>query len=384
MGRPPKIESPGTPEYELAQRDREADVLGQIKGLFDQTGSGDVAVSASVYRLIPQAGKSLRESRMRWMFDCEWTDLESLRPKLQGEPYGAGAFRVQVRHNGRHFAQYDLEIEALPKPIVPPAPPAPDTSKLDAHMDRMERMFEMMIGRLAAVPAPAPAPAPIGPSVKETIETFAALQGLMPKVEPNIGLSMFEKGMELALKVAGNGGESNLIDLVKDALHSPALAQLAQGAIQQMTPRAPQMAPPMQPMPMPMPMPAPPPRASTNDALRKLDETRHTIANAKLAERLAVPDVAEQLDRAINFLLGKAAEGAQPDLFVDWVLEKLPPMAFEALEQQPDPLAYLESLYPEIGRYRPWFGALIEALYEPAPNEQVSPPQGGDHDVRLQ
>jgi hypothetical protein len=86
---------------------------------------------------------------------------------------------------------------------------------------------------------------------------------------------------------------------------------------------------------------------------------------------------AQQVQTAVAFLLAKAAEGAQPDLFADYVLENVPEALLTSLESQRDPVAFLAQHFPQIGAYRPWFQRLVDSLYDDAAIENA----GGADDV---
>jgi hypothetical protein len=356
--------------------DREAETVARIKGSLGQ-GTPESDFEIKVYRKTPGANRSTVNE---FLFNCGIDELSNLLVRVRDE-YGAGKYRFHVLKNGQSFGEFHQHI-ALPKnaftgrgiPTGAPAGANGFESLFAGMMDRQEKMFSAMMDRMNA-PPPAAAPAAPGMTVKEVIESFVLLQGLAPKpqpAEPKI-VEVFQQGVELALKLGQAAGatvesESGVMGLVREVIRSPAIAGAMQRAL----------TPPAAPGPMPGPLPArpggqppaPPARAPTPAAAAPVAPPPNGGAPPFLA----------QLAPGIAYLTSKAAEGADPELFVDWLTDNVPEIVWQELERRDDPLAFLIGHFPAMAPYSAWFGRLLELCYEPAGNEggaanDVSVPQ---------
>lgn len=93
-----------------------------------------------------------------------------------------------------------------------------------------------------------------------------------------------------------------------------------------------------------------------------------------------------QLAPYLGMLCQKAAEGSDPALYADLILDSLP---FETIEQlaalQPDPFTALVAIHPPMAAHQEWFQQLITLVVETAggaddPLDSAAPlvPQSGD------
>lgn len=74
-----------------------------------------------------------------------------------------------------------------------------------------------------------------------------------------------------------------------------------------------------------------------------------------------------QLAPYLGMLCQKAAEGSDPSLYADLILDSLP---FETIEElsklQPDPLSALTAIHPPMAAHREWFTELINLVLQTA------------------
>lgn len=83
---------------------------------------------------------------------------------------------------------------------------------------------------------------------------------------------------------------------------------------------------------------------------------------------------AAQLKQQLAYMITRAQKNSPPELYADFLEDNLPPQ-FVAMLSQPGALAYLETLHPPIGTYRPWFEALLQSLANaPSDGEEENEP----------
>lgn len=87
-----------------------------------------------------------------------------------------------------------------------------------------------------------------------------------------------------------------------------------------------------------------------------------------------------QLAPYLGMLCQKAAEGSDPSLYADLILDSLP---FETIEElsrlQPDPLSALTAIHPPMAEHREWFAQLVNLVLQAAIG--ADPVDGGDAPV---
>lgn len=313
-------------------------------------------------------GSPREGNKQPWLYDTTPDQLRTLNADLAQQFPEGGRFRVVARLNDRIYRSFFLDIEKRPGYVAPaarpwtapqdgPAPaaaPAGDSrvlQVLQTMQDNQNRFMEMIATRLAS-PAPAPDPAAMMNTMFNNLRTFAEL---MPKPATDLGLSMFEKGFELASKVqgAGDGGGAGIMDIVREFVRSDevkgVLVKLAAGA-GSMPPPALQQQPPapapvfQNPRPVQQP-PAPAPMGDTQD----------------------------QLKGAIKMLLERARAGADPAQVADFLLMNLPEATLQELDKIDDLVSFCAGIDPEVNNHRPWFLALVENLTEA---DEDAPPDG--------
>lgn len=338
------------------QSNPEADTIAKVRAASDNDdGEGNWLV-----RVTQPADPKKGERQEGWLFDCAPEDLETIRRRLL-EEYGAGLYRVRVRRDNVMFSAFDVRI------IVPPnyrAPAARGAAPANGEQSELVRMLaatlEKQNEKIDAIAAKLTASAPpAGNGVRAWLEEMKLFQDMLPKPAADQGLSMFEKGMAFAEKIVdarnGNSGDTNLFDLAREFIASPAAREIAAGLVggARVAPAGATILPP-QPI------------------------TRTAPAAPRLAA--ASPDMSAQLTEGINYLVAQAGAGAQPDLFADYVIGLVPPAMLDAMEAAPDPFAMLQQSFPQVAPHRLWFEGLLKSLYEDDGPIEGGNDAGGAHD----
>jgi hypothetical protein len=173
----------------------------------------------------------------------------------------------------------------------------------------------------------------------------------------NKGLETAQKQLELArtLSSGNGGGETGLMDLIRSGIESfgPALAPAIAASLGQQ--QQPKPAAPAQPL---LPQPA------GNDA--------HN-ANGHAAALDA------HLQSMMKNLSAKAALNADVGLYAEWTLDNLDPQLTAMLLQTPGILDRLETPFPAVKQFRPWFDALLQQMITMSQgNEGLESEQAGD------
>lgn len=274
--------------------------------------------------------------------------LDVLRDK-----YNGGTFRLYISRNGVLWRNITVSVE--PKHSADPTPPS-DMAALAASMrEGFAKQAEAMAAALRSIAAPPPPPPPspfAGINIVEAVTAISTLlQVLRPPAAPRSedSVTLLIKGMELAKEMrenAGGDGEVSFLSLAKELIKSPLLAQAVTAA--QAAPAVPAVshAKPRPPQPTAPTMQAPTP--------------------AHAAPQPATQDIM-QLTPYLGMLCQKAAEGSDPSLYADLILDSLP---FETIEQlaslQPDPYTALVAIHPPMAAHQEWFQQLITLVIQTA------------------
>lgn len=304
------------------------------------------------------------------LFDCAIEELEAIPEQLKLD-YGEGTYRIRVRLNRKNFQQWDVEIElspaerlafrnrvppALPVAITPQAPiAAPGAGDSMTFVAQVMQQQTDMMGRLfERLGAPTNAPDPIA-QFTAVATALQQLQAVQPKAEANAGLEMFERGMEFAERLSGAAGgpveEGGLVGLLKGFLQSDAAKALVERIA---TPQPPAQYQPQHVQPA---------------ALPRVEQLVPAAAPAQ------GPIAMDQVGQAIGYLVGQAKQGAQPELFADSALQMIPPQLLDELETAEDMFGLLADRYPAIADHRPWFEALLNAMFT---TEESAPPDAAN------
>jgi hypothetical protein len=330
---------------------------------------GDSDWKVFVMRLAgPNRRKDGTEARI---MECGVDDLETLSDTIRKE-FGDGTYRVRVRKDGRNLDQWDLEIELSPaeraqfrrKVALLEEQPAqlPTVRENDSDIARvigeaMRYQADMMKGMIESL---RPQAAAIDPMTQfaNMMAAFKGFQEALPRTEQEAGLSMFEKGMQFAEKFmdrSGGGAEpTTLLGVVREVLANPEIG----GALKEFAKGAARMAQ------------QPPGNRRPMRQLGQRPGGPRVAAGVAAAERAPAPPPAPEKNaeqRAIEYLIGQAEIGSQPELVADTALQLIPKDKLDLLDSLEGDAALnlLIQFYPDVGKHRDWFTALLNAMYEP-------------------
>ncbi len=300
------------------------------------------------------------------LFTAQREDLEEgLWDRLR-DGYGSGTYRVRVRRRvpgqretiARQIDRTVMMRPGMPEPGALPLPqgsaaqapaatPPGDigaliSTALTSALDRQAQMFTQVLDRAL--------PRQQGGSMKEIVETLAALDQLRGNKEPAPAQNPMEfvkMGMELVRDAAP--GEKGLADIATSFLQSPIMDKVAdifaqRGAQPAATAAAPQGPTTVAPRAIPQPQQPPPPAAQAY-LLELIEQV------AAFAEQSPQPDIADVAD------------------FVD---DNAPPAMVRALAFD-DALFEQVALHPLVMKHRGFFVALRADLAA-----GMIPPEGAD------
>jgi len=247
------------------------------------------------------------------------------------------------------------------------APPTQAAELAAAMREGFAKQAELMANVLRTIATPAPSPVSLlsGIDIPAAITAISALlstlrppppQPVPQGVNPDRAIDMLMKGFELARELKGNegGAEPTLMGLMSDLLKSPMVGQMvaaaqAQPQAQQRIapPRPPQQPPkpPAQPLAPPLNTPPVQPPAQSFAS-----ETQPEPVNPMLTQYLAL-------------LCAKAADGADPALYADLVLDNLDPdLLDQLLARLPTPVDGLIADHAAVAEHREWFEQLVAII----------------------
>lgn len=320
-------------------------------------------VTVKVYRVI-------KNRPLAYVFECspESFNMDDLR-----DVHNGGEFRVYIHKGGELIKNVRVMVETKQKAMTNET----DTmiAAMREQMARQDKMLEALLVRSAAPAAPPSLGAILGGlDLPATIAAIGTLLQVLrppapavvqpPPADPSAGIDLLLKGIELAKELKGDsGGEAGLMDVVRDLVKSPMLAQ----AVASMAPQASVMPPPSAPMrPPQLPRPAPAPTPPVSHA--KLDEGPNTaVAISASAERKTVETVLatpnQMVPQYMGLLTAQAAAGSDPDLYAGLVLDQMDDdTILWLLGRQPDAVSALIADYPPAEPHRAWFEELVSAV----------------------
>ena len=369
---PQSAAAAGTPEPAEMNGDREAEILEQVRQAFAQ--APDDSWNVQVYQMQAIPNRAPREG---WLFQCHLNELDELRP-IVAQEHGPGRYRVRIRHNGFTKTQYDFYIAASSRGAgMGGTARSSGSSSSSAAGDippGLAAILENQNRLLAAIAERAAAPASVSAvsAISEALSLMTQMQAAIPKPDPHIGLTMFEKGLELANKLRGRDTETSILDVVREAVGSPLFAGAVSRALTPSTRPAAATIPAratqtpgagIERRPAQTPQPTEP-SAVTNPN-----------GNGGMGMDHFVRD-------QIRYLVSKAREGADPQHMADWVLQNVAPQLVDQLGELPDPMSLILELAPEAGDHRAWFSSLIDNLFE-AQGEELEQPGTHKDDLPL-
>lgn len=303
----------------------------------------NIVWDCKVYKLDRTAGNA-----EDYLFSVLPNELDGLLDRLR-DTEGTGTYRVRVyrkeENKNRVFRQFDRRVKAPAKPTTPLAPQS-DVAAILAAMERNNnKMIEVVTAALNRQPQYMQAPAiPANPFSMMT-EMATAMGAMMTALRPAEGASSTDlilKGVELASKLEKGGGETSMLDVVRDALQSlPALVQMteAQRALQPPAVTQTPIQPRLQPPALAPVATVPAPQGLTPEA-----------------------QMQQQLRQELLKLLPKAHKNSEAGLYAELLADEWGLDTVTAIVSQPNVIASLQLLAPEIGAYLPWYQSLLAEL----------------------
>jgi hypothetical protein len=171
------------------------------------------------------------------------------------------------------------------------------------------------------------------------------VMGSGQSMSPDKVMELVMKGMELAKETGGGGGDdwTGVAAKAIDVLGEPLAMLMQTSAI----------------------APAAAPAAVSTATVQRQPVT------------VVKPMMNPMVKQYVSFLVGKAAKGADPDLYADLVLDNVPETLVRQFMDDPDPVAKLAVFDARVAQHAEWFRdlgqACMEALNADAPGSGSGP-----------
>jgi hypothetical protein len=354
---------------EAALSETESDIPAAIAAINALSNSDEDGAEWDL-RVYQLNGVGPRAGKPQFLFPIEVEELSGgIEMRLADMFPAGGDFRIACRRNGQLFKNVFLSLAARPgyKPPAPlwqqPAQPiaAPAPAGADPVLTFLQNMMQQQNAFMAAlVEKLSHTTAPVDPiaQLTQTVTLLRTMNDAAPKPEPNIGLSLWEKGLEAGMKIADRASEGNsgggILSVLKELATPDVVKAIVSGLQPQHAAQPALAAPPGGPVPQP----APSPLGSLNDQFRSI----------------------------VTNLMERARAGQDPAHAAEWVLDNVPASVLDMLEgpegmqSAGDVVNYLASAFPEVAQYRNWFEGLVTSMYQ-GQDEGVDEAGGEDNHV---
>lgn len=349
----------------------EQDIDSELSAITTEHGGDetDVEYTLKYYRLSDDNYQATSVEG-DWMFDAHPSQLPIMN-KIRKE-YGGGKFRVRVykkKGNARSilYKKYAFGI-AMPRRV--------ETG--DAEPGSMVQLFRAMIeqnqqnfNQLREVIQGARPAADQSSQLDSTLSLLAKMKEVFgPPAAPQNSLKdaigLLRDVKELAGDSDGGGGAgTNIWDVIKSAINSPALGavaeavntarQVAQRNLQHQPVFVP--APPAPVMAEPVPAPQQPPQPA---------EEQFSMNPAMIR-------------MYVGMMLDSARKGGDPGIYADLILEKVDDATIAEHFLQPMAIDRLIEAVPDVANYRAWFVTLQSMLMEAVNGGGEQPPGAPVH-----
>lgn len=320
--------------------------------------AGAATSKITVYRVV-------KNQPLAYVFACspDAFSLDDLRDR-----YNGGEFRLFISRDGKLWKNTRVCVE--PKHTAQSIEVAPSaTAELAAALrDGFARQAEATQALLRSA-TQAVRPSFAGIDIPATIAAVAAAVTalrpppvpMMPMQQPanqNQSIDMLLKGIELARELRsdmGGGGEDpSMMTLLRDVIKSPILAQAVAAAS---------------------------PSFLTTQPKQMLQQPTSITPPAGGFARETQPRAAPPESMLVHYLAHltrKAAEGGDPALYADLVLDNLDQDALiSMLDRKPTAVDALIRDYPPVAQHREWFSSLVEIIRD------ALAPDPADHDTGM-
>ncbi|RTL17972.1 MAG: hypothetical protein EKK55_21850 [Rhodocyclaceae bacterium] len=282
--------------------------------------------------------------------------LDDLRDKYRG-----GEFRLYIMKEGKLWKNMRVSVEPPPHNDAPTAVSSGMADVLAVMRDGFQAQAAAMRELATAPRAASPFAGMDVPAVITAVA--AAITALRPPPAPpapppppDRSVDMLIQGIQLAseLREGAAPADNSIGGMLRTFLQSPLVAQAVQAAA----------SPPAPPVSHAKPaLPAP--------------TTPRVVSPAAPAEPAAQPT--DQQTTMLHYYYGllcqKAAEGADPTLYAEIVLDNVPDDTLNMLlSRQPTPLDALIAEYPPAAPHRAWFATLIDTMMQALTDEEEPEP----------
>lgn len=348
-----QLASPGEVDAERVDRDNDDDVLRALAAL-DASGE----VTWQVNRTIPadQAG---------YLFDLSTPELTLANIKKRAGPgkYKIKGFRTNGQYAGQRTILIARELEPAPGTAMMLSPQMPTFSEQMQLLERsklaQKEELKFWLGLL--LPIFGPAIVQMFTKRDSIAELVGALKGLQGMTQPQNSISELEKLKKLQEILKDMAGDKESVgstwpDIVRDGITQlgPLLSTLAQR----------QQAGATGPQPQPRPVPAVDMRASP------LPQDQPAQPAAQNGDPMY--SLVQWLNQSLPYLIQKAAQNADAELYADWLIDNLPPnqdaKVLHGFLSREDWFAMLLNFSPDVRPYQGWFTTLRDALLESIEN----------------
>ena len=267
--------------------------------------------------------------------------------------YGSGDYRVHIRQKSRivHNRPFSVEEVRRPDPAATAVPAAGQIGISDilavmqAQQDRQLQMFTQTMASFGEALRGREQPA-FNPIEMQTalMQSLAALKQMTEKPDSSQdAVQMLIQGLTLARDLQPRDGETNTSDILLKALDTfgPTIAAASGRAA------------------MPAAGPTPPGLAAPG-AKPELDDQTRKDAEAERAKNMQQIALKQQL----AWLVRQAAQGKNPDLYGELLLDQIGEAAVLEFVGKPDALDKLIAMDSNVAMYKPWFENLKAAILE--------------------
>lgn len=321
----------------------EDDIAKQLDDIIAEFGQSETDVTWQVV-VTRAAGPYMKTGgKEPYLFSCDPSEIGGIRDRLRDE-YGEGTYRIRVRKNGRNHRQFDYTIEAPIKQKTDAGDGV--TRALLDRMDRMEaRSNDILQQLITATRSGSALPMAVDPiAMFEKFATImAAMNGAVRQQTGPDPMDLMTKTFDMAARLvdlrgdSNNGpGETNIYDILKEAVKNPGLVE----AITPKTAQLPQRVNTVRPF---NPPPQQQPQPVRNDA-------GATVTGV------------DDFGSVIPYLNTCAARGANVEFYCDWVFDNATPEQLNTLINHPSILDFLATRYPGMVPYRPWYDRLLAEM----------------------
>lgn len=255
--------------------------------------------------------------------------------------FGTGDYRVHIRKGPRLVANKPFSVEAEKEDEIEPAKNGGlDTMAFITMLQESNKqtmaMFTEAMKAFAGSQNNAPMFDPVAAQASLMQQLASLKQMSEPKDQSKDAVAMLIQGLTLAKELGPKDGETNSSDILLEGIKqfAPALTNAAQ----QMQTRTPGNAA--------LPPPGDPQANADADREREMG-----IRNMMLRQQL-------------GFLVQNAANGKNPELYAELLLDQMGEKVVLEFVGQPDALEKLVAINADVATYSQWFEALRRSILE--------------------